>query len=267
MTPHDPVPSPPTTALPAVPDAAPRVLDLRPAAGPVRRAVQLTAGLVLYALSIAMLVHSALGNMPWDVLTQGVSRRAGWSFGTITVLVSVLVLVCWWPLRQRPGIGTVANVAVIGVLVDPFLALLDQLPDPLAMPARVALVVGGIGANALASALYIGTRLGPGPRDGLMTGLVGRTGWPVGPVRAGIEATVVAVGWLLGGTVGFATLAYALAIGPLIHVLLPRLSVRVAPHGSSPRVRTDQDAGTQSVLAPGHAAEQARPSASGTSAD
>lgn len=231
MTSHDPLTTDPKTrpaaALPAVaPTATP---DPRRPATAARRGAQLTVGLVLYAVSMALLVHSTLGNMPWDVLSQGISRRTGWSFGTVTIALSVVVLVCWWPLRQRPGIGTVANVVVIGVLVDPFLALLNHLPDPLALPARIALVVAGIAVNALASALYIGARLGPGPRDGLMTGLVGRTGWPVGPVRAGIEATVVAAGWLLGGTVGFATLAYALAIGPLIHVLLPRLSVRLAP--------------------------------------
>jgi len=191
----------------------------------VRRGAQLLGGLVLYAVSIAALVHSGLGNMPWDVLSQGAARQLGWTLGTATVVLSVVVLACWWPLRQRPGIGTVANVLVIGALVDPFLALLGLLPDPLPLAARIALVVGGIALNGLASALYIGARLGPGPRDGLMTGLVARTGWPTGPVRGGIEVGVVAVGWLLGGTVGVGTLAYALGIGPLLHWLLPRLTV------------------------------------------
>lgn len=195
---------------------------------PVRRGAQLLGGLVLYSLSIGMLVHSGLGNMPWDVLSQGVARQLGWTLGTATVVLSVVVLACWWPLRQRPGIGTVANVLVIGALVDPCLALLDLLPDPLPLAARIALVVGGIGLNALASGLYIGARLGPGPRDGLMTGIVARTGWPTGAVRACIEVGVVAVGWVLGGTVGFGTLAYALGIGPLIHWLLPRLTVPAA---------------------------------------
>lgn len=194
-----------------------------------RRAVQLLGGLVLYAVSIGLLVHSGLGNMPWDVLSQGVSRQIGWSLGTVTVVLSVVILVCWWPLRQKPGIGTVANVLVIGALIDPVLALLDRLPDPLPLAARIGLVAGGIVLNAVASSLYIGARLGPGPRDGLMTGLVARTGWPVGPVRIAIEVPVVAVGWLLGGTVGLATVAYALGIGPLIHVLLPRLTVPVPP--------------------------------------
>jgi uncharacterized membrane protein YczE len=216
-----------TAATVATPDpahAAPA--DGRPAhAG--RRATQLVGGLVLYAASIALLVHTGLGNMPWDVLSQGVSRQVGWSLGTVTVVLSVVILLAWWPLRQKPGIGTVANVVLIGVLIDPFLALLDLLPAALPLAARVGLVLAGIVLNALASALYIGARLGPGPRDGLMTGLVARTGWPVGPVRIGIEVTVVAVGWALGGTLGFATLAYALGIGPLIHWLLPRLTVPV----------------------------------------
>jgi uncharacterized membrane protein YczE len=219
MTVHDeatsttnPTTSPEATGRPA-PDAA------------SRRGAQLLGGLVLYSVSIAMLVHSGLGNMPWDVLSQGVARQLGWTLGTATVVLSVVVLACWWPLRQRPGIGTVANVVVIGALVDPCLALLDLLPDPLPLAARIALVVVGIGLNALASGLYIGARLGPGPRDGLMTGIVARTGWPVGAVRGAIEGSVVVVGWLLGGTLGLGTLAYAVAIGPLIHLLLPRLTV------------------------------------------
>lgn len=194
-------------------------------AGVVRRTTQLLAGLVAYAASISMLVHAALGNMPWDVLSQGITRHLGWTLGTATLVVSVVVLLLWLPLRQRPGIGTVANVLVIGLLVDPWLALLERLPDPLPLAGRIALTVGGIVLNGLATALYVGTRLGPGPRDGLMTGLVARTSWPVGVVRAGIEAAVVLAGWWLGGRVGLGTLAYAVAIGPLVHVLLPRLTL------------------------------------------
>ncbi len=191
----------------------------------VVRTVRLLVGLVLFAVSMAMLVRAGLGNMPWDVLTQGLSHRLDWSFGTVTLVLSAAVLVLWWPLRQRPGLGTVLNVLVIGLAVDPLLALLGHLPDPLGLPAAVALVVGGILLNGVASGLYIGARMGPGPRDGLMTGLVGRTGLPIGVVRTSIEVTVVVAGWLLGGTVGFATLAFALTIGPLVHVLLPRLTV------------------------------------------
>jgi len=185
--------------------------------------VQLLVGLVLYAASIAMLVDAGLGSMPWDVLTQGIVRRTGLSFGAVTLLVGLVVLACWIPLRQRPGIGTIANVAVISLLVDPFLTLVGGLPD--ALGVRIALAAGGIVLNGLATGLYVGARLGPGPRDGLMTGLVRRTGRSVRLVRTTIEVAVVSVGWLLGGTVGFATLAYAVAIGPLVHVFLPRLTV------------------------------------------
>lgn len=200
--------------------------ELLPTTRRARRYVQLLVGLVLYAASITLLVRAGLGSTPWDVLSQGVSRRTDLSFGTVTVLVSVVVLLVWVPLRQRPGIGTVANVAVIGALVDPFLALLAQLPEPLPLAARVGLVVAGIVLNGLATALYVGVRLGPGPRDGLMTGLVARTGWSTRLVRSTIEVVVVTVGWLLGGTVGVGTLAYALAIGPVVHHLLPRFTVR-----------------------------------------
>lgn len=192
-----------------------------------RRTAQLALGLVLYAVSVATLVRSGLGNMPWDVLSQGVARRLGWSLGTATIVLSVAVLVCWVPLRQRPGAGTVANVLVIGLLVDPFMALLTLLPEPLPWWGAVAMTVGGIAVNGLATALYIGARLGPGPRDGLMTGLVARTGRPVLLVRSAIEVVVVAGGWLLGGTVGLGTLAYAVLIGPLAHALMPRFAVPV----------------------------------------
>ncbi|WP_225754625.1 YitT family protein [Actinotalea sp. Marseille-Q4924] len=194
-----------------------------------RRGLQLAVGLVLYAASIAALVRAGLGNMPWDVLGQGVSLRLGISLGTATLALSVVVLLCWVPLRQRPGVGTVANVLVIGLLVDPFLAVLERLPDPLPLPAAVGLSAGGILLNGVATACYIGARLGPGPRDGLMTGLVTRTGRSVGLVRSTIEVTVVVTGWALGGTLGVATAAYALGIGPLVHVLLPRFTVPTGP--------------------------------------
>jgi uncharacterized membrane protein YczE len=140
----------------------------------------------------------------------------------VTVLVGAVVLLAWIPLRQLPGLGTVSNVVVIGLAVDATLAV---LPAPSALAARVGFVVAGVLLNAVATAAYIGVHLGPGPRDGLMTGLVRRTGGSVRLVRTSIEATVVLTGWLLGGTLGVATVVYALAIGPLVHVLLPRLSL------------------------------------------
>lgn len=200
--------------------------ELLPTTRRTRRYVQLLVGVVLYAASITLLVRAGLGSTPWDVLSQGISRRTDLTFGTVTVLVSVAVLLAWIPLRQRPGIGTLANVVVIGALVDPFLALLARLPEPLPLAARIGLVVAGIALNGLATALYVGVRLGPGPRDGLMTGLVARTGGSTRLVRSSIEVAVVTAGWLLGGTVGLGTLAYALAIGPVVHHLLPRLTVR-----------------------------------------
>ena len=188
-----------------------------------RRLTQLYAGLLLYGFSMALLVRAELGVMPWDVLHQGIARSLGGSLGTVTIVVGALVLLLWIPLRQRPGIGTVSNVIVIGLAVDASLALLPDVSDGLVL--RSLLVVAGIGLNAVATAAYIGVRLGPGPRDGLMTGLVHRTGGSVRLVRTGIEVVVVLSGWLLGGTVGVATGLYALGIGPLVQPLLARFTV------------------------------------------
>jgi len=188
-----------------------------------RRLTQLYAGLALYGASMALLVRSRLGVMPWDVLHQGLARHLGWSLGTLTIVVGALVLLLWIPLRQRPGLGTVSNVLVIGLAVDGTLAV---LPAPSALAVRIGFVVAGVALNALATAAYIGVDLGPGPRDGLMTGLVARTGGSVRLVRTAIEATVVLTGWLLGGTLGLATVVYALAIGPLVHLLMPRLTLQ-----------------------------------------
>jgi uncharacterized membrane protein YczE len=189
------------------------------------RLIQLYAGLALYGISMALIIRSALGNMPWDVLHQGLAGRLGWSLGTVTIVVGALVLLAWIPLRQRPGVGTVSNVVVIGVAVDAALAV---VPAPSSLVWRVGLLVAGVLLNAVATAAYIGVHLGPGPRDGLMTGLVRRTGGSVRLVRTSIEVAVVATGWLLGGTLGIGTVVYAVAIGPLVQVLLPRLSLSPA---------------------------------------
>jgi uncharacterized membrane protein YczE len=189
------------------------------------RLIQLYAGLALYGISMALIIRSALGNMPWDVLHQGLAGRLGWSLGTVTIVVGALVLLAWIPLRQRPGVGTVSNVVVIGVAVAAALAV---VPAPSSLPLRVGLLVAGVLLNAVATAAYIGVHLGPGPRDGLMTGLVRRTGGSVRLVRTSIEVAVVATGWLLGGTLGIGTVVYAVAIGPLVQVLLPRLSLSPA---------------------------------------
>jgi uncharacterized membrane protein YczE len=181
----------------------------------------LVVGLVGYGFSMAVMIKAGLGLDPWDVFHQGLAGRTGLSFGLITAIVGVGVLLAWIPLRNRPGIGTVANVIVIAVVVDASLAV---LPAPSALPIRIALMIGSVVLNAISTVLYIGAGLGPGPRDGLMTGLVARTGLSVRLVRTSIEATVLAVGWLLGGTVGVGTVVYALGIGPLV-----QLFVRLTP--------------------------------------
>ncbi|MDN5917273.1 MAG: hypothetical protein L0I76_19590 [Pseudonocardia sp.] len=188
-----------------------------------RRLTQLVVGLVAYAFSMALMLRAGLGAMPWDVLHQGVALRSGLTIGATTVVTGVLVLLVWIPLRERPGIGTVANVVVIGISVDVALAV---LPTPDALAWRTGFAVAGIVLNAAATAAYIGVGLGPGPRDGLMTGLAARTGWSVRLVRTAIEVTVVLTGWLLGGTFGVVTVAYALGVGPLVQWFLPRFTVR-----------------------------------------
>jgi uncharacterized membrane protein YczE len=202
-----------------------------PSAGPVapprgrrlgRRLVQLYAGLALYGFSIALVARSELGLMPWSVLDQGLARSTGLSLGVVSILVGALVLLAWIPLRQRPGVGTVSNVVVIGLAIDASLAVLPVVD---ALAGRGLLLAAGVVLNGLATAAYVGVHLGPGPRDGLMTGLVRRTGGSVRLVRTGIEVVVVVLGVLLGGTLGVGTVVYALAIGPLVQLLLPRVSV------------------------------------------
>ncbi|WP_242911099.1 membrane protein YczE [Actinomadura terrae] len=192
----------------------------------VRRLVQLYAGLALYGLGIALQVRSDLGNAPWDVLHQGLSRRVGLSMGAWIVIAGALVMLAWIPLRQRPGLGTVSNVVLVGVFADLSLWL---LPDPDALAARWAYLVGAVLVGGFATGCYIGAGLGPGPRDGLMTGIAAR-GHSIRAVRTGIEVSVLAAGWLLGGTVGLGTVLYAFAIGPLAHVFLPALTVRKPEH-------------------------------------
>lgn len=189
-----------------------------------RRLVQLVVGLTLYGVSMAMMIRSQLGLDPWDVLHYGLAERLPLTFGQVTMVVGALVLLLWVPLRQWPGVGTVANVVVIGLATDAGLAL---IPEPQALRTRGALLFGGIVLNGLAGGLYIGSQLGPGPRDGLMTGLTRRTGWSIRLVRTGIEVAVLSGGWLLGGVVGLGTVAYALLIGPLVQFFLPRVTVRL----------------------------------------
>jgi uncharacterized membrane protein YczE len=189
----------------------------------LKRGSALLIGLVLYGFSMALMVQAGLGLDPWDVFHQGLSRHTGWTIGTASAVVGVAVLLAWIPLRNRPGIGTIANVIVIAVSVDASLAV---LPAPDAMAVRVAMMLTAVLLNAFATVLYIGAGLGPGPRDGLMTGLVARTGLSVRLVRTAIEVSVLATGWLLGGSVGVGTLAYAFGIGPLVQLILRYLPRR-----------------------------------------
>ncbi|HET9169682.1 MAG TPA: hypothetical protein VFN97_09600 [Actinospica sp.] len=187
------------------------------------RLVQLTLGLLLYGVSEAMMLAPGVGVDPWDVFHTGLSRISGIAVGTVLIIVGALVLLLWIPLRQRPGIGTVANVIVIGAVLD---LILPVLPVPHTLWLRWALFLAGVALNAVATGLYIGAGLGPGPRDGLTTALAAR-GRSIRVVRTGIELSVLAAGWLLGGNVGIGTVVYAVAIGPLVHVTIPRFRLSV----------------------------------------
>jgi len=195
-----------------------------------RRLAQLLFGLALYGFSIGLLVRANLGLDPWDVLNEGVSERSGLSFGMVVNIIGAAVLLLWIPLRQRPGIGTIANVLLIGAFADLTLWL---LPVAKSLLLAWAMLLGGVFINGVATGAYIGAGLGPGPRDGLMTGLVKRTGHSVRLIRTSIELTVLAVGWLLGGTVGIGTLVYAFGIGPIIQRMLPVFRIADRPAATS----------------------------------
>jgi uncharacterized membrane protein YczE len=201
-----------------------RLSNLVPATARLpRRVVQLFTGLALYGVSMAFMVESDLGLNPWDVFHQGVSKATGISFGWVVLLTGVPVLLLWIPLRQRPGFGTIANLVVIGFVADGALAVLSPGES---MAMRITYLVVGISLNAVATAMYIGARFGPGPRDGLMTGIVRR--WPrlsIRLVRTSIEVLVLGIGFLLGGTVWLGTIAYALGIGPLVQLFMPVFTV------------------------------------------
>ncbi|WP_404475779.1 YitT family protein [Microbacterium aerolatum] len=189
-----------------------------------RRITQLLVGLFLYGLGIAFMVRGEIGAAPWDVLSQGISRHVPLSFGVITILTSVVVLLLWLPLRQRYGVGTLLNALLVGPSADVGL-LFIPVGQPLWL--RIAFFVIGLLVLAAATGLYIGAHFGPGPRDGLMTGLHKRTGWPIWIVRTGIEIVVVAVGWSLGGNVGIGTLAFALLVGPLCQYFMRIFAIRI----------------------------------------
>jgi uncharacterized membrane protein YczE len=193
------------------------------------RLVQLYSGLLLYGLSSSLLVLAGLGLDPWDVFHQGLAKQTGLAIGTCTIIVGAVVLVLWIPLRQRPGIGTISNVVLVGAVMN---VVLGHVHAPHALGWRIACLVAGVLACGVATGAYIGAGLGPGPRDGVMTGLAAR-GHSIRVVRTGIELAVLVVGWLLGGTVGVGTVVYALSIGPLAHVFIPLFSREgPAPEGA-----------------------------------
>lgn len=208
-----------------------RMFPRQAVASPPWRVVNLLLGLLLFGMSLGLLVRAGLGLAPWDVLHQGLAQRSGLSLGTVVIVVSVLVLAAWIPLRQRPGVGTVANALLVGLFTDLTLTL---LPPAGSLGAGITLLVVGTVMNALGTALYVGAGLGPGARDGLMVGLAAR-GYSLRVVRTGIEVAVLAIGWLLGGTVGVGTVVFALAIGPLVHRLMPLFAVR-SDHAGSGKV-------------------------------
>ncbi len=191
-----------------------------------RRLVQLFVGLSVFGLSMAMLIQAGRGMIPWDVLHYGLAEHLPLSFGTIVIVVALAVLLLWIPLREMPGLGTLSNAIWVGIAAD---FSLSVLPAPEDLPWQLLLMTVGIVLNAAATAMYIGAQLGPGPRDGLMTGLARISPLSLRVIRTGIEIAVVLIGWLLGGVVGAGTVLFALTIGPLTQFFLPPLVVRL-PH-------------------------------------
>ncbi|WP_349899840.1 membrane protein YczE [Parafrigoribacterium soli] len=224
------------------------------------RYTQLLIGLFLYGIAIAMMVQAAVGIAPWDVLSQGISIHTGIPFGWVTNLVGIVVLLLWIPIRQKPGIGTVLNVLLIGPSAQLGLGI---IPTPTILWEQILLFTGGLVLLAIATGLYLGARFGPGPRDGLMTGIHNKWGWRIWVVRASIELCVLAIGWLLGGNVGFGTLAFALLVGPLVHIAMPLLVIKDRSGAPVEPLEPAQDAsGERSELAKGDtppAAEQLLP--------
>lgn len=188
-----------------------------------RRLARLITGLALYAFADALMIRAALGVDPWTVFAQGLMAQTGLGYGLLTNIIGALVLLLWIPLRQRPGLGTVLNVLLIGPIIELSVWILPVMPN---VWAQAGMFTAGLVLLAVASGIYIGAQMGPGPRDGLMTGIHNRFGWPIWVGRFGVEATVLLIGWLLGGNVGLGTLAFALLIGPLCNITLPLMGVR-----------------------------------------
>lgn len=204
------------------------------------RILQLIVGLALYGVGIAFMVRGMLGVSPWDVLTQGLAKTTGLEFGVVMFLISIVIFLLWIPLRQRPGVGTVFNILVVPLSAQ---ATIWLLPEPSELWLRILFLAGGIWLIGVATAIYLGADFGPGPRDGLMTGLHARTGWPIWMVRTLLEIVVVITGWLLGGDAGIGTLAFALLIGPIVHLTLPWCSRAVRRMRAARTAPADAPAG------------------------
>jgi uncharacterized membrane protein YczE len=212
--PHDP--APPIDHGQQAPDPRDARTDLRAA---LPRLPGLLVGLVLFGVGIALMVESGLGLGPWEALHQGIARQTGLEIGTVSILLGLPILALWWPLGERPGIGTVLNVLTIGTATNLAIAVLPTAPDDATL-GRLGLMVGGVVTIAIGSGLYLSTDLGAGPRDGLMTGASNRFGWSIRRARTAIELAVLALGWALGGSVGLGTVTFALGIGPLVQLAL-----------------------------------------------
>ncbi|MGY0619313.1 membrane protein YczE [Lysobacter sp. A378] len=210
-----------------------------------RRVLQLFLGLLAYGVSMVMMLQSDLGLMPWDVLHQGIALQGDWPMGRVTIAVSFATLLMWIPIRQMPGVGTLCNAVVIGLVFDAVNALIGDRLLEASLASRTALLIGGIVLNGAATAAYLGAHFGPGPRDGLMTGLVRRTGRSVRLVRTIIEGSVLVSGFLLGGTFGIGTVAYMVVIGPLIQLMLPwfdpRRNATATPQPAAEGLSAQQD--------------------------
>lgn len=213
------------------------------------RIVRLTVGLALYGLSIALMIEGAVGASPWDVFHVGAALHLPLGFGLIIILTSVVVLLAWIPLRQMPGLGTVANSLLLGPFADLGLRL---VPSPDDLVVRFGFMVGGVVLCAFATAMYVGAQLGPGPRDGLMTGLARRTGWSIRLVRTFIEVSVLVGGVAMGGTFGIGTVMFALCVGPITQFFLPYLVVPLEPTGTATDKGSLSGNGTRTEGVPPH---------------
>lgn len=203
---------------------------------PLQRLARCVTGLALFGVGIALLLDANLGAAPWDVFHTGVSEHTGIAVGTIIILTGVALLLLWIPLGEKPGLGTVLNALEIGLVVD---LVLPIVPEPDHLGVRLVMMAGGVVVIAIGSGLYLGAGLGPGPRDGLMTGLA-RRGLSIRVARTGVEIAVLVAGVLLGGAIGLGTALFALAIGPLVQVFLPWLTMRESPAvGQSAEPRND----------------------------